>query len=133
MTTCRLVLLNSKNKDSPFKAFDIPLALLIKEKFQQPFFGANYIEGTVMPLMNILPGNSDFKFWMMEGGCNTFVHSFLSLVNGIRKNKNKGPDQNLINQINNGTYSKTAFLDPNDPSIIYLEQPKVVKLLIFCN
>lgn len=126
MTTCRLVLLNSGNKDSAFRAFDIPLALLIKEKFQQPFFGANYIEGTVKPLMNILPGNCDFKFWMMEGGCSTFVHSFLSLVQGIRKNKNKGPDQNLINQIQNGSYQKTAFLDPNDPSVIYLEQPKVI-------
>lgn len=62
MTTCRLVLLNNK-KDSPFKAFDIPLALLIKESFQQPFFGANYIEGTSQPLFNLLPGNIDFKIW----------------------------------------------------------------------
>lgn len=130
MTTCRLVLLNTGNKNSAFKAFDIPLALLVKESFQQPFFGANYIDGTVRPLMNILPGNSDFKFWLMEGGCNTFVHNFLSLVKGIRKNKNKGPDQNLINSINNGTYNKTAYLDPNDPSVIYLEQPKV-NILIF--
>ncbi len=61
----------------------------------------------------------------MEGGCNTFVHNFLSLVNGVRKNKNKGADRNLITSLSNGTFSKTAYLDPNDPSTIYLEQPPV--------
>ncbi len=62
MTTCRLVLLNSKNESS-FKSFDIPIALLIKESFQQPFFGANYIDGTCKPLFNLLPGNCQFKIW----------------------------------------------------------------------
>lgn len=124
MTTCRLVLLNNKN-DNAFKAFDIPLALLIKESFEQPFFGANYIYGSCLPLLNMLPGNIEFKVWFMEGGCNTFVHNFLSLVKGIRKNQNKGPDSKLITSLSNGTFSKTAYLDPNDPSTIYLEQPTV--------
>lgn len=125
MTTCRLVLLNSSKKDSPFKAFDIPLALLIKEDFKQPFFGANYIEGTVDPLLNILPGPCEFKIWLMEGGCNTFVNNFFILITGIRRNKNKEADTKLVNSITSGTYAKTAYLDPNDPTTIYLEQPKV--------
>jgi len=130
MTTCRLILLNNK-KDSPFKAFDIPLALIIKEDFKQPFFGANYIEGTVEPLLNILPGNCDFKFWMMEGGCNTLVHNFFILMTGIRRNKQKEADPNLIKSLENGNYSKYAYLDPNDPTTIYLEQPKVKFLFKF--
>ena len=65
----------------------------------------------------------------MEGGCKTFVNNFLSLVNGVRKNKNKGADSKLITSLTNGTYSKTAYLDPNDPSTIYLEQPPVIYLI----
>jgi hypothetical protein len=131
MTTCRLILLNNKNKkDSLFKAFDIPLALIIKEDFKQPFFGANYLEGTVEPLLNILPGNCDFKIWLMEGGCNTFIINFFILLSGVRTNKEKEADPKLIKSIVTGNYSKTAYLDPNDPTTIYLEQPKV-KLINF--
>jgi hypothetical protein len=67
----------------------------------------------------------------MEGGCNTFVHNFLSLVSGVRKNQNMGADKKLVTSLINGTFSKTAFMDPNDPSTIYLEQPKV-KLIFNC-
>lgn len=130
MTTCRLVLINISKKETPFKAFDIPLALLIKEDFKQPFFGANYIEGTVEPLFNILPGNCDFKFWLMDGGCNTFVHNFFILMTGIRRNKNKEADTKLVQSIITGNYSKMAYLDPNDPTIMFLEQPKVIKNLL---
>jgi hypothetical protein len=44
LTTNRIVLINTKNMaKSDFKAFDVPLALLFKEKFNQPIFGANYL------------------------------------------------------------------------------------------
>lgn len=51
LTTNRIVLLNEKggSKDT-LKAFDLPLALMFNESFEQPIFGANYIKGTVKPL-----------------------------------------------------------------------------------
>ena len=42
LTTARIVCLNNKN--SAFKAFDLPLALTYNESFEQPIFGANYIK-----------------------------------------------------------------------------------------
>ena len=124
LTTARIVCLNQKN--SAFKAFDLPLALTYNESFEQPIFGANYIKGTCKPLLN-LPGDVNFKIWFMEGGCGTFAPAYLKMVYTMRKNRNRGIDQNMQRNIANGSYSKTAYVDPNDPSIIYLEQPQVVQ------
>ena len=62
----------------------------------------------------------------MEGGCGTFVPAFLNLVNSLRKNNNRGHDQKLMNTISSGRYAQTAYVDPNDPSVIFLEQPDVL-------
>lgn len=124
LTTCRIVCI-SKNLSNPFKAFDIPLGLLKNEEFKQPIFGANYIGGTCKPLFNILPGDIKFKIWFMEGGCGTYVPAFLNMVNSLRRNQNKGHDEKLLNTIAAGQFAKTAYIDPNDPSVIFLEQPDV--------
>lgn len=75
LTTNRIVLIN-QNKDENFKAFDLPLALMFKESFEQPIFGANYIKGTVMPLHGILVDNPEFKIWFMNGGCGAFLKTW---------------------------------------------------------
>jgi hypothetical protein len=124
LTTCRIVAVHKKT-NSLFKSFDIPLGLLKNEEFKQPIFGANYISGVCKPLFNLLPGEIKFKIWFMEGGCGTFVPAFLNLVNSLRRNQNKGHDQKLMNTIAAGQFAKTAYIDPNDPSVIFLEQPDV--------
>lgn len=43
LTTARMVFVNAKFQEEKFKAFDIPLAFLYGEKFQQPIFGSNYL------------------------------------------------------------------------------------------
>lgn len=44
LTSNRIVLLNDRGgSDNVLKAFDLPLALMFKESFEQPIFGANYI------------------------------------------------------------------------------------------
>ncbi len=128
MTTCRLVAVN-KDPKSLFKSFDIPLGLLSKEEFKQPIFGSNYITGVCKPLFNILPGDIKFKIWFMEGGCGTFVPAFLNMVSSLRRNQNKGHDQKFMNTIASGQFAKTAYVDPNDPSTIFLEQPDVILFL----
>ena len=58
LTTCRLVCVNKK-QDSLFKAFDLPLAFIYKESFNQPIFGSNYIGGLCKPLKkDLLPGDT---------------------------------------------------------------------------
>jgi hypothetical protein len=130
LTTCRLVVIQ-KDLTNPFKAFDIPLAFLRKEEFKQPIFGSNYISGVVSPLFNILPGDISFKIWFTEGGTGTFAPSFLNMVNSLRRNQNKGLDTKTMNIIATGQFSKIAYVDPNDPSVIFLEQPSVKLRLLF--
>jgi hypothetical protein len=115
----------NKKTNSLFKAFDIPLAYIFNEKFEQPIFGSNYIKGTVKPLFNLLPGNTHFKIWFTEGGFGTFVPGVFNLINSIKKNNYRGIDNKLLTSISSGTFSKTAYVDPNDPSVIYLEQPEI--------
>ena len=124
LTTARIVCLNNKN--SAFKAFDLPLALTFNEGFEQPIFGANYIKGTCKPLIN-LPGNVNFKIWFMSGGCGTFAPAYLKMVYSMRMNRNRGIDQQMQRNIESGNFGKTAYIDPNDPSVIYLQQPQVVQ------
>jgi hypothetical protein len=124
LTTCRVVVINTK-ENSPFKSFDLPLGLMKNEDFKQPIFGANYICGVCKPLFNLLPGDIKFKIWFMEGGCGTFVPTFLNMISSLRKNNNRGHDPKFINTITSGTFAKTAYVDQNDPSVIFLEQPDV--------
>ena len=124
LTTTRIVCMN-KDTSSKFRAFDIPISLTTNEGFKQPIFGANYLCGDCAPLMNILPGNIHFKIWFMEGGCGTFVPAYLKMVASMRRNQNKRVDQQVINAIQSGTYKSMAYIDPNDPSVIYLEQPEI--------
>jgi hypothetical protein len=77
LTTNRLVLINTKNMGkSDLKAFDVPLALTYKEKFEQPIFGANYLACSTKPLFNSLPSDAHLKIWFMEGGCGKFLKSY---------------------------------------------------------
>jgi len=76
MTTARLVFVNHKFYEEAFKSFDIPFALITKEKFKQPIFGSNYIEGLVKPLHGLLPGDSQFYLYFKKGGCQSFLRFF---------------------------------------------------------
>lgn len=63
----------------------------------------------------------------MEGGCGTLAPAYLKMVKTNRKNRNR-PDPRVVQALQNRTYGKktgTGYIDPNDPSIIYLEQPEV--------
>ena len=123
LTTSRIICVNNK-RSSGFQSFDLPLALITNEDFKQPIFGANYICGNCKPLMNALPGIIKFKIWFMEGGCGTFAPTFLKMCRNVNRSKNRSVDQNVINQIQQGQY-KAAYVDPSDPSIMYLQQPQV--------
>jgi WW domain-binding protein 2 len=71
---------------SDLKAFDIPLALMFKEKFNQPIFGANYLSCSTKPMFNSLPNDASVKIWFMEGGCGKFLKLFRATVGKIREN-----------------------------------------------
>ena len=125
LTSCRVICVNKKQ--SAFKAFDLPLSLISEEGFAQPIFGANYLHGTCKPLLNSLPGNIYFKIWLMNGGCGTLAPAYLKMVNSCRRNRGRGAEQSVVNSYQNAGNRKTAYIDPNDPSVIYLQQPEVAQ------
>jgi hypothetical protein len=122
LTSVRVICINEKN--SAFKAFDLPLSLISSESFEQPIFGANYLYGICKPLLNSLPGNIEFKIWLMNGGCGTLAPAYLKMIKSCKRNRGRGAEQNVINSYQGG---KKAYIDPNDPSVIYLQQPEVAQ------
>ena len=73
LTTHRILLINN-NKGDKLKCFELPLHYMFGESFEQPIFGANYIKGTVKPLMpGMFEGDPTFKMWFMGGGCGRFL------------------------------------------------------------
>jgi hypothetical protein len=98
LSTTRVVLINNK-QDSQLKAFDLPLALISGEKFEQPILGANYWKGTSKPLNNTLPGNAHFKIWFMEGSFGKFTKAFRYCLQKIRENGPVAANQQLENEI----------------------------------
>ena len=126
LTTLRLVFVNDKNE--AMSSFDVPIDLMKQEKFNQPIFGANYISGHVLPLYNLIPCPANFKFWFMSGGTGTFLPLFYNIVDQIRKRRqhgNHGPDPRFIECVANGNLRNVAYVDPNDPSVIFIQQPNV--------
>lgn len=127
LTTIRMVFVNNKKvplgDNMYFEAFDLPLTTLSDEKFNQPIFGANNLSGTVEPIIGGgLPGPASFKLNFREGGCGTFLHFFLRALREIRSGRS-----NLGGLAANGNLrtESAAFMDPNDPTVIFVVQPAV--------
>ena len=83
--------------------------------------------GKCRPLLNSLPGIITFKVWLMTGGCGTFAPAYLRMVKSCRANRGRGAQQSVINSYQVPAGGKTAYIDPNDPSVIYLQQPAIAQ------
>ena len=80
--------------------------------------------GTVKPIYGLLPGDATFKLWFTSGGCQTFLNCFCRVMDQVRKGGQKGPDNRFIEQVRLGQFAgQKGFVDPNDPSVIYVSQP----------
>ncbi|ETV79268.1 hypothetical protein H257_07328 [Aphanomyces astaci] len=122
ITTQRLVFCADKGTtqhDTFFEAFEIPLDNVRRDKFNQPIFGACNISGDVFPATD--QTNYDdvtpihWKVSFNNGGTGTFLTVFLKLM----EQKKKGDiDASFV-----AKQQQKAFVDPNDPSVIYVTQP----------
>mmetsp|Transcript_20796 Transcript_20796/g.48235 ORF Transcript_20796/g.48235 Transcript_20796/m.48235 type:complete len:226 (-) Transcript_20796:108-785(-) len=127
----RIVFIASgRSSRQDFKAFDIPLKLLLREtvKFQQPIFGANYLEGQITgenldassPLAG---GYTSWSLTFRAGGCGTFLPIFYKLLHEIEAS---GEDNALTKAARQGRLNQVAFVDPSDPSTLFVTQPQAV-------
>eukprot|EP00922_Rhytidocystis_sp_ex-Travisia-forbesii_P011084 GHVS01016241.1.p1 GENE.GHVS01016241.1~~GHVS01016241.1.p1 ORF type:complete len:144 (+),score=27.76 GHVS01016241.1:570-1001(+) len=82
------------------------------------------MKGKVDPLIgaeNALAGTSSWYLTFNRGGCGTFLNLFFRLHLEATRNASWTPTPDLTTQLAQGTGA--AFVDPNDPSIVYLTQP----------
>lgn len=134
MTTLRLVFVATPpvadKAGHQFSAFDMPVAYISNEKFNQPIFGANNLSGTCEPITEMgLQGPTTFKLTFRHGGCGTFLHSFLRLVAESRAaaQRNAAMAATAFTQtVVSGQFQQQAYVDPNDPSVIFVSQPAAV-------
>lgn len=86
VTSARLVFVSSSGSGG-MGAFDIPLANLRDEKFNQPIFGANNLSGVVQAMVTPTAGVTgavEFKIYFNEGGCSTFLTEFFNVMERSR-------------------------------------------------
>ena len=129
VTTLRVVFVASRASGS-FQAFDLPLATMRSEKFNQPIFGANNLSGTTPPLAGStgLADDINWKIAFNNGGAGTFLHIFFRLLVEMRQrmaapaaemvyehNVQQNLPQAVVTQV-----VQAAFVDPSDPTKLYV-------------
>ncbi|PWA56922.1 PH domain-like protein [Artemisia annua] len=134
LSNVRIVFVADKPTQT-FTAFDMPLLYVHDEKFHQPVFHCNNISGVVEPVVPndqnraMYPAHS-FKILFKNGGCGTFVPLFLNLIKSVRQYNQQFVASNTTRvdplraaQTPIGDMVNCAYVDPSDPTKIYLQQP----------
>uniref|UniRef100_A0A7N0VEX3 Arabinogalactan protein n=1 Tax=Kalanchoe fedtschenkoi TaxID=63787 RepID=A0A7N0VEX3_KALFE len=135
LSNIRMVFVASKPVGN-FFAFDMPLLYVHEEKFNQPIFHCNNISGFVEPVVpenehRALYSTHSFKILFKEGGCGTFVPLFFNLLNSLRQynqHYRAGAEAPRVDPLQAAQppveeMMRHAYVDPNDPTKIYLQQP----------
>eukprot|EP00930_Biecheleria_cincta_P076790 TRINITY_DN64008_c0_g1_i1.p1 TRINITY_DN64008_c0_g1~~TRINITY_DN64008_c0_g1_i1.p1 ORF type:complete len:242 (-),score=33.83 TRINITY_DN64008_c0_g1_i1:102-776(-) len=115
-----------------FKSFGIPLQTIKKPKFEQPIFGANYLTGATKPAPGteadpmaapLIGGDTLFYLTFRSGGCNTFLPLLFQLLADVQASQ---PQGSVAQAAQEGRLNQVAYVDPSDPSVLYLSQPTAV-------
>ena len=127
LSTLRMVFVSDKAD----QAFDIPLATLEKESFNQPIFGANNMTGFSPPLDQPVE-NGPYKWCISfrNGGVGTFLPFFFRLLQEMRHRMSPQQQQQPavvqaepVPQAIAQGLMQAAFVDPADPTKFYVSVP----------
>ena len=129
LTTLRIVFVRDvedsrASSADNFRSFEIPIAYISKERFVQPIFGANYLQGQVSEFQI---GPSRFYLYFNNGGVNTFL-KLLSQLIAVHRKGSMEPNSSFVRRAKAGDVARGAFVDPSDPSTVFLSQPKEVEM-----
>lgn len=127
LSNIRLVFLADRPDASGLAGFDIPLVYISNDKLNQPIFGCNNLSGRVWPATEGggpaggLPPH-EWRVNFKSGGIGTVWPMYYALVARARRAEAavKQPAE-VVEEITK--MAQTAFVDPNDPTTIYLTQP----------
>lgn len=126
LSTLRVVFVGSPR--SSISGFDMPLATMQNEKFNQPIFGANNMTGVSPPLEG--GGLTEDIKWCLsfkDGGVGTFLPLFFRLLMEMRS-RMAAPanyahtEQAAIPQVVAQQIVGAAYVDPSDPTKLYVSQ-----------
>ncbi|KAL0386322.1 UNVERIFIED_CONTAM: hypothetical protein Sradi_3026500 [Sesamum radiatum] len=118
-----------------FEIDKIPGSTSMMKKFNQPIFFCNNISGHVDPVVpnnehRALYSTHSFKILFKEGGCGTFVPLFFNLIASVRQYNQHARaeaqprmDPLQAAQTPVDDMMRHAYVDPNDPTRIFLQQP----------
>lgn len=132
LSNVRMVFLADKPDASGLAGFDIPLVYITSDKLNQPIFGCNNLSGRVWPAVEgggpaggMAP--HDFKVLFKSGGIGTLWPLYYALTQRARRaaatNRPPAAEPPGKAQQEMQQMAHTAFVDPNDPSTVYLTQP----------
>lgn len=132
LSNVRMVFVADKPTQT-FLAFDMPLLYVHGEKFNQPIFHCNNISGLVEPVVpddenRALYSTHSFKILFKEGGCGTFVPLFFNLIKSVRQYNQRFGEPRAADPLRAAEtpvdeMMRRAYVDPNDPTRIFLQQP----------
>ncbi|KAI5679475.1 hypothetical protein M9H77_10425 [Catharanthus roseus] len=135
LSNIRMVFVSNKPVEG-VAAFDMPLLYVHGEKFNQPIFFCNNISGLVDPVVpdnenRALYSTHSFKILFKEGGCGTFVPLFFNLIGLVRQYNQQTSRASAEPELDPLRAADTpvdemmrhAYVDPNDPTRIFLQQP----------
>lgn len=143
LSSIRMVFVASHPRP-PIVAFDMPLLFVHDEKFNQPIFACNNLSGKVHRVFSETLDRSsndphNFKILFKEGGVGTFIPVFFNLLHALRAISSEhmprpsysddGESSRLrsdplpVEQPPVDELIRHAYVDPNDPSQLYLQQP----------
>lgn len=132
LTTARCVFIKEGKITSHknWSSLEFPLRTIYGESgsghppdFHQPVFGANYMAGVTPPNESAqypFAAAGVWKWQFKEGGCAAFVKAFYALYKAATRGGQSAVDITAQNIIGAGG---AAYMDPSDPSIIFVQQP----------
>ncbi|GJP59044.1 hypothetical protein CLOP_g7101 [Closterium sp. NIES-67] len=147
LSNIRMVFVAQPASQPPLLAFDMPLLYVHGEKFNQPIFGANNISGVVLPVADssvhaAMQTPHAFTIYFMHGGVGTFLPLFFSILRGLRSSAHPSSfpaspaaapstagqspppvDPLPTQRLPVDDMVRSAYMDPNDPTTVYLQQP----------
>ena len=106
---------------------DLPLTYIRGDRFNQPVFGCNNLSGECWPTREGGgPGGSfpplRYYLYFKEGGVGTFLPLYFQFMEQARQTaRAQQLSPAAAAEINGGI--ATAFVDPSDPTTLFLTQP----------
>jgi WW domain-binding protein 2 len=124
-----MVFVANKPDADGLAAFDLPLVYCRNDKFNQPIFGCNNLSGECWPVCEGGGPNGShpplpYKLFFLEGGVGTFLPLYFSFITAAREaDRNQRRAGASQAQTDFQAQMGQAFVDPNDPTQLYLTQP----------